>query len=205
MLAAGARVQAAVLVGRRLVFPAQSGAAVRADMTTQVQFEAAGGTTAMRTVSLMFPANCRTVVRLMEAWYDAQVGLSMLAGRHFVYIMEEGQQAAPPLQLGGGGKSFVPPHEPVPCCCCLGAQLFSQMSSRSLHWLWPCHAAKRHSLFLAHCSHFHTVITRGPASHHKQQLMACCFAMAMHQSNPPSSLRTFHLPHCHHKRGPGTI
>ena len=85
-----------LLVGRRLVFPAQSSAAVRADITTQVQFKAADGTTAMRTVSLMFPANCRTVVRLMEAWYDAQVSLSMLAGRHFVYIMEQGQQAAPP-------------------------------------------------------------------------------------------------------------
>jgi hypothetical protein len=66
-----------LLIGRRLVFPAQSGAAVRADLTTHVQFKAADGTTAMRTVSLMFPANCRTVVRLMEAWYDAQVGLSL--------------------------------------------------------------------------------------------------------------------------------
>jgi hypothetical protein len=41
-----------LLVGRRLVFPAQSSAAVRADITTQVQFKAADGTTAMRTVSL---------------------------------------------------------------------------------------------------------------------------------------------------------
>jgi hypothetical protein len=82
-----------LIVGRRLVFPAQSSAAVRADMTTQVQFRAANGTTAMRAVSLMFPANCRTVVRLMEAWYDAQVSLSTLAGRHFVYI-KDGQQAA---------------------------------------------------------------------------------------------------------------
>jgi hypothetical protein len=75
-----------LIVGRRLVFPAQSSAAVRADMTTQVQVRAADGTTTMRAVSLMFPANCRTVVRLMEAWYDAQVSLSTLAGRHFVYI-----------------------------------------------------------------------------------------------------------------------
>jgi hypothetical protein len=51
--------------------------AVRADMTTQVQFQAADSTTAMGTVSIMFPANCRTVVRLMDAWYDAQVGLSI--------------------------------------------------------------------------------------------------------------------------------
>jgi len=56
-----------LVVGRRLVFPAQSSAAVRADMTTQVQFKAADGTTAMRTVSLVFPANCRTVVRQLEA------------------------------------------------------------------------------------------------------------------------------------------
>jgi hypothetical protein len=40
----------------------------------------------------------------MEAWYDAQVSLSMLAGRHFVYIMEQGQQAAPPpFNSWGGG------------------------------------------------------------------------------------------------------
>jgi hypothetical protein len=64
----------------------------------------------MRTGILMFPANCRTVVRLMEAWYDAQVSLSMLAGRHFVYIMEQGQQAAPPpLTCGGGGGEFLLP------------------------------------------------------------------------------------------------
>jgi hypothetical protein len=94
-----------LLVGRRLVFPAQSSAAVRADLTTRVQYQAADGTTAMRTVSLMFPANCRTVVRLLEAWYDAQVSLSMLPGRHFLNIMEEGQAAPPPppLQHGGGG------------------------------------------------------------------------------------------------------
>jgi hypothetical protein len=98
-----------LLVGRRLVLPAQSSAAVRADITTQIQFKAADGTTAMRTVSLMFPANCRTVVRLMEAWYDAQVSLSMLAGRHFVYIMEQGQQATPPPFNWWGAKSFLPP------------------------------------------------------------------------------------------------
>jgi hypothetical protein len=99
-----------LLVGRRLVFPGQSSAAARADITTQVQFKAADGTTATCTVSLMFPANCRTVVRLMEAWYDAQVSLSMLAGRHFVYIMEQGQQAAPPpLTCGGGGGEFLLP------------------------------------------------------------------------------------------------
>jgi hypothetical protein len=100
-----------LVVGHRLVFPAQSNAAVSADLTTQVQFQAADGTTAMRTVSLMFPANCRTVVRLMEAWYDAQVSLSMPAGRHCVYFMEEGQQVAPPrLQLvGGGGGVSSPP------------------------------------------------------------------------------------------------
>jgi hypothetical protein len=92
-----------LIVGRRLVFPAQSSVAVRADMTTQVQFRATDGTPAMRTVSLMFPANCRTVVRLMEAWYDAQVSLTMLTGGRFVYIVEEGQQVAPPpLELVGG-------------------------------------------------------------------------------------------------------
>jgi hypothetical protein len=63
------------VVGRRLVFPAQSIAAVSADLTTQVQFQAADGTTVTRTVSLMFPANCRMVVRLMEAWYNAQVSM----------------------------------------------------------------------------------------------------------------------------------
>jgi hypothetical protein len=66
-----------LVVGRRLVFPAQSNAAVSADLTTQVQFQAADGTTVTRTVSLMFPANCRTVVRLMEAWYNAQVSMSL--------------------------------------------------------------------------------------------------------------------------------
>jgi hypothetical protein len=43
-----------LVVGRRLVFPAQSSAAVSADLTTQLQFQAADGTTAMRTVSLAF-------------------------------------------------------------------------------------------------------------------------------------------------------
>jgi hypothetical protein len=86
-----------LLVGCRLVFPAQSSAAVRADITTQVQFMAADGTTAMRTVSLMFPANWRTVVRLMEAWYDAQVRLSMLAGRHFEYIVARAAGRVAPL------------------------------------------------------------------------------------------------------------
>jgi hypothetical protein len=66
-----------LVVGRRLVFPAQSNAAVSADLTTQVQFQAADGTTVTRTVSLMFPANCRAVARLMEAWYDAQVSMSL--------------------------------------------------------------------------------------------------------------------------------
>jgi hypothetical protein len=101
-----------LVLGRRLVFPAQSSAAVSADMTTQVQFQAADGTTAKRTVSLMFPANCRTVVRLVEAWYDAQVSLRMLAGRRFVYIMD-GRAAGhggPPSTSGGGRDT--PPHTP---------------------------------------------------------------------------------------------
>jgi hypothetical protein len=61
----------------------------------------------MRTVSLMFSANCRTVVRLMEAWYDAQVSLRALAGRQFVY----------PSTRWGGGAARPPgpvPHPPPP-------------------------------------------------------------------------------------------
>jgi hypothetical protein len=61
-------------MGRRLVFREQPTAAVHADLTTKIQFRAADGTIVARTVSLMFPANERTVVRLMEAWYAAQVG-----------------------------------------------------------------------------------------------------------------------------------
>jgi hypothetical protein len=100
-----------LVVGRRHVFPAQSSAAVSADITTQLQFQAADCTTAMRTVSLMFPANCRTVVRLMEAWYDAQVSLSMLDGRHFVYIMDgrAAGRGGPPSTRGGGGEFHTPP------------------------------------------------------------------------------------------------
>jgi hypothetical protein len=62
-------------IGRRMVFPVQSNAAVHTDVTTQIQFRAADGSNVARTVSLMFPAKSRTVVRLMEAWYDAQVGV----------------------------------------------------------------------------------------------------------------------------------
>jgi hypothetical protein len=128
-----------LLVGRRLVFPAQSSTAVSADLTTQLQFQEANGTTAMRTVSLMLPANCRTVLRLMEAWYDAQVSLSMLDGRHFVYIMDgraagsggppsthgggrvsppplqlmDGDEFYPPLQLRGGYEFHNPPMSPA--------------------------------------------------------------------------------------------
>jgi hypothetical protein len=211
-----------LVVGRRLVFPTQSSAAVSADMTTQVQFQAADGTTAMRTVSLMFPANCRTVVRLMEAWYDAQVSLSMLDGRQFVYIMDgrAAGRGGPPSTRGGGGRDspppfnswgaigfippfnswgvqFIPPHEPAPCCCCLGAQMFRyHQQSRRLHW--PCHAAKATlppPCILHTC---YTVITGEALPGIIRQLLC----HAMHQSNPPSSLRTSHLPHCDHKRRP---
>jgi hypothetical protein len=155
-------------VGRRLVFPAQSSTAVSADLTTQVQFQTADGTTAMRTVSLMFPANCRTVVRLMEAWYDAQVSLSILAGRHFVYILDgrAAGRGGPPSTRGGGRVSPPPPstrggvqvsytppppHEPGPCCCCLVHSCSARyhQQTTSLCWLWLCHAAKPHSLLLA--------------------------------------------------------
>lgn len=56
-----------LLLGCRLVFPVQSNAAVRADVTTQIQFRAADGSTVAPcnsqadcgTVSLMFPAKCK--------------------------------------------------------------------------------------------------------------------------------------------------
>jgi len=66
-----------LLLGRRLVFPVQPTAAVSTDVTTQVQLKAADDSIVACTVSLMFPGNCRTVVRLMEAWYEAQVGMAL--------------------------------------------------------------------------------------------------------------------------------
>jgi len=62
-------------LGRRLVMPSETGAPVTTDVTAQLQFRVADGHVAMRTVSLMVPANGRTVVRLMEAWWGCQVGV----------------------------------------------------------------------------------------------------------------------------------
>jgi hypothetical protein len=63
-----------LLMGRKLVFPVQTAAVVRADITMEVQLEdSLTGSTGKRKVSLMFPGNCRTVVRLLEAWQEAQV------------------------------------------------------------------------------------------------------------------------------------
>jgi hypothetical protein len=62
-----------LLMGRKLVFLVQTAAVVRADVTMEVQVE--GSSTGKRKVSLMFPGNCRTVVRLLEAWQEAQVRL----------------------------------------------------------------------------------------------------------------------------------
>lgn len=59
-------------LGRRLVMPSETGAPVTTDVTAQLQFRVADGHVAMRTVSLMVPANGRTVVRLMEAWWGCQ-------------------------------------------------------------------------------------------------------------------------------------
>lgn len=63
-----------LLMGRKLVFPVQTAAVVRADITMELQVEgSSSGSTGKRMVSLMFPGNCRTVVRLLEAWQEAQV------------------------------------------------------------------------------------------------------------------------------------
>jgi hypothetical protein len=122
----------------------------------------------MRTVSLMFSANCRTVVRLMEAWYDAQVSLRALAGRQFVYPSTRWGGGG-----GGGGWGTPPPPRPPrahPVWVHSCSARYNQQP-RSLHWLWPCCASKRPSLFLAHVPLSHIVITReGPASHHQQLL-----------------------------------
>jgi hypothetical protein len=156
----------------------------------------------MRTGSLMFPANCRTVVRLMEAWYDAQVSLSTLAGRHFVYIMEQGQQAAPPPpSTCGGVRVSYPPHEPAPYAAAVwvhscSARYYQQ--PRSLCWLWLFHAAKRPSLLLAHL-HTCTDHKRGSLLAIIQQLLCHgpCTKAALH---PPCT-----LAHRDHQRGPGAI
>lgn len=60
-----------LLMGRKLVFPVQTAAVVRVDVTMEVQLE--GSATCKRMVSLMFLGNCRTVVRLLEAWQEARV------------------------------------------------------------------------------------------------------------------------------------
>jgi hypothetical protein len=56
-----------LLMGRKLVFPVQTAAVVRADVAMEVQVE--GSSKGKRMVSLMFPGFCRTVVRLLEAWH----------------------------------------------------------------------------------------------------------------------------------------
>lgn len=62
-----------LLMGRKLVFPVQTAAVVCADVTMELQVEGASDPTGKRAVSLMFPGNARTVVRLMDAWQEAQV------------------------------------------------------------------------------------------------------------------------------------
>jgi hypothetical protein len=177
-----------LIVGRRLVFPAQSSAAVSADLTTQLQFQAADGTTAMRTVSLMFPANCRTVVRLMEASYDAQVSLSMLAGRHFVYIMD-GRAAGrgAPLQVVGDYECHTP-HEPGLGCCCLVHSCSARyhQQTTSLCWLWLCHAAKASLPPSWHTFNFQALSPQGPARHHS----TAAVPRPVTKATLPSSLRT---------------
>jgi hypothetical protein len=153
-----------LLLIRRLVFPAlPSQVQLCTDMTTQVQFRAADGTTAMRTVSLMFPANCRTVVRLMEAWYDAHVSLSMLAGRHCCIPKRAGQQAVPPPSTTWrGGRVFPPPPQthgrggmklmspPLAAAVWVHSCSARYQQARTLCWPWLCHASNQPSLLLAH-------------------------------------------------------
>jgi hypothetical protein len=140
-----------LIVGRRLVFPAQSNAAVCADMTTQVQFKGADGTTVMRTVSLMFPANCRTVVRLMEAWYDAQVGLSML-GSGCTAVQARHQQ---PRSLHGPWPCHAPKRPSLllahfPLAHCEHKRGPCQPSSSAADGMQLCHGPCTKATLLAH-------------------------------------------------------
>ncbi len=75
-----------LLMGRKLVFPVQTAAVVCADVTMELQVEGASDPTGKRTVSLMFPGNARTVVRLMDAWQEAQViwGTSQVDRAHTI-------------------------------------------------------------------------------------------------------------------------
>jgi hypothetical protein len=69
--------QVLLFMGRKLVFPVQTAAVVRADITMEVQVVGSpSGSTSKQLASLMFPGNCRTVVRLLEARQEAQVRLA---------------------------------------------------------------------------------------------------------------------------------
>jgi hypothetical protein len=207
-----------LVVGRRLVFPAQSSTAVSVDLTTQVQFEAAGGITAMRTVSLMFPANCRTVVRLMEAWYDAQVSLSMLAGSTLSTSWMAGlQAAAAPLQLvegeespphpslpgGGGGGTLVPPPPPTSpalaaAVWCIAVQpdiISKQRACAGCGCVMQQKASLPPSCKLSTLKHCHH---KAFVSHHS----TVASPWICTQATLPNSLQTFRLAHCDRKGGP---
>ena len=63
----------ALLVGRCLVYPADS-VGLAASLRRIIQFRSADGCIADMEVDLVFPGTERSVVRLMQSWWDAKVG-----------------------------------------------------------------------------------------------------------------------------------
>ena len=73
-LAHRARVPGVAAHGAQACVPCATAALVRADITMEVQVEgSSSGSTSKHVLSLMFPGSCRTVVRVLEAWHEAQV------------------------------------------------------------------------------------------------------------------------------------
>jgi len=72
-----------LLTGRKLVFPVQTAAVVRADITIEIQVEgSSSGSTAKCIVSLMFTGNCRTVVRLLAGGSGEALTHGLHSGSH---------------------------------------------------------------------------------------------------------------------------
>lgn len=61
-----------LLIGRTLVFPP---AAVSSSMSINIQYKGADGRMRERQVELTFPGTNRTILRLVQAWWEVKVRL----------------------------------------------------------------------------------------------------------------------------------
>lgn len=63
-----------LLMGRTLVYPQT---AANSSLAISIQYRAEEGRVRERQVQLLFPATARTVLRLMQAWWEVKVGFAV--------------------------------------------------------------------------------------------------------------------------------